>query len=78
MKAGTAQKMVLNMISTTTMIQLGKIRGNKMVDMQLSNKKLVERGENMLIEELKVDKDTASLLLKKYGNVRDAIKHFNL
>ena len=78
MKAGTAQKLVLNMISTTTMIHLDKIKGNKMVDMQLSNNKLVERGEKMLIQELNIDKNTASILLKKHGNVREAIKKFKL
>ena len=77
MKAGTAQKMVLNMISTTSMIHLGKIKGNKMVDMQLSNKKLVERGEKMLVQELNIDQSTASNLLKKHGSVRNAIKNFN-
>ena len=76
MKAGTAQKMVLNMISTAAMIQLGKIKGNKMVDMQLSNKKLVERGEKMLVSELKIDHKKASILLEKYGNVRNAIKNY--
>lgn len=78
MKAGTAQKLVLNMISTTTMIQLGKVKGNKMVDMQLSNNKLVARGTNMLIQELNIDPQTASTLLKKHGSVRNAIKNFNL
>ena len=77
MKAGTAQKMVLNMISTTTMIHLGKIKGNKMVDMQLSNNKLVKRGEKMLVQELNIDQSTASNLLKKHGSVRNAIKNFN-
>ena len=76
MKAGTAQKLVLNMLSTTTMIQLGKIKGNKMVDMQLSNNKLVDRGIKMLVNELKVDQKTASELLNKYGNVREAIKNY--
>ncbi|CAA0236945.1 Predicted sugar phosphate isomerase [Tenacibaculum maritimum] len=76
MKAGTAQKLVLNMLSTTTMIQLGKIKGNKMIDMQLSNKKLVDRGEKMLVSELQIDQEEASSLLKKYGNVREAIKNF--
>ncbi|WP_299681949.1 N-acetylmuramic acid 6-phosphate etherase [uncultured Tenacibaculum sp.] len=76
MKAGTAQKLVLNMISTTSMIQLGKVKGNKMVDMQLSNKKLVERGEKMLVSELNVDQNTAKVLLEKYGNVREAINNF--
>ncbi|SNR15363.1 N-acetylmuramic acid 6-phosphate etherase [Tenacibaculum jejuense] len=76
MKAGTAQKLVLNMISTTSMIQLGKVKGNKMVDMQLSNKKLVERGQKMLVSELNIDQDTAKVLLEKYGNVREAILKF--
>ena len=76
MKAGTAQKMVLNIISTATMIQLGKVKGNKMVDMQLSNHKLVSRGINMLCEELCIDKTSAGLLLEKYGSVRNAIKNY--
>lgn len=76
MKAGTAQKLVLNMLSTTTMIQLGKIKGNKMVDMQLSNKKLVERGQKMLVQELNIDQEKASILIEKFGNVRNAIKNF--
>jgi len=77
MKAGTAQKLGLNMISTTTMIQLGKVKGNKMVDMQLSNNKLLERGANMLIQELNIDQQTATALLKKHGSVRNVIKNFN-
>ncbi len=77
MKAGTAQKLVLNMLSTATMIQLGKVKGNKMVDMQLSNNKLVDRGEKMLVSELNIDKNKASELLKKYGSVRAVIKNFN-
>jgi len=76
MKAGTAQKMVLNMISTATMIQLGKVKGNKMIDMQLSNDKLVERGVKMLATELNIDANTATILLKKYGNVRNTIKNY--
>ena len=76
MKAGTAQKLVLNMLSTATMIQLGKVKGNKMVDMQLSNNKLVERGEKMLAKELNIDQNEASILLEKYGNVRNAIKSY--
>ena len=76
MKAGTAQKLVLNMISTSTMILLGKIKGNKMVDMQLSNNKLVERGEKMLINELQIDQKKANELLKKYGNVRNALLNY--
>tara|TARA_B110000090_G_scaffold86518_1_gene98373 strand:- start:9585 stop:10397 length:813 start_codon:yes stop_codon:yes gene_type:complete len=78
MKAGTAQKMVLNMISTTTMIQLEKIKGNKMIDMQLSNNKLVERGARMLMQELNIDQNKASTLLKLHGSVRNAIKNFEL
>ncbi|AZJ35343.1 N-acetylmuramic acid 6-phosphate etherase [Tenacibaculum singaporense] len=76
MKAGTAQKLVLNMLSTASMIQLGRVKGNKMVDMQLSNNKLVDRGEKMLASELNIDQETASELLKKYGNVREAIKNY--
>ena len=76
MKAGTAQKLVLNMLSTATMILLGKIKGNKMVDMQLSNKKLIERGEKMLVLELNIDQTEASALLTKYGNVRNVLKNY--
>tara|TARA_B100000795_G_scaffold224826_1_gene180358 strand:- start:713 stop:1528 length:816 start_codon:yes stop_codon:yes gene_type:complete len=76
MKAGTAQKLVLNMISTATMIRLGKIKGNKMVDMQLSNKKLVKRGQKMLAIELNINQKEAAQLLEKYGNVRNSIKNF--
>ena len=77
MKAGTAQKLILNMLSTASMIQLGKVKGNKMIDMQLSNSKLIERAENMLISELKVTKETASTLINTYGNVRKAIENYN-
>ena len=73
MKAGTAQKLVLNMISTTVMIRLGHIKGNKMVDMQLTNNKLITRGTAMLMEELNVDASEAGVLLNKYGSVRKAI-----
>ncbi len=75
MKAGTAQKLVLNMLSTATMIQLGKVKGNKMVDMQLSNNKLVQRAQNMLVKELNIDLEKAKELLEKFGNVRNAIKN---
>ena len=75
MKAGTAQKLVLNMLSTATMIQLGKVKGNKMVDMQLSNNKLVDRGEKMLVTALNIDIKEASNLLEKYGSVRKAIEN---
>ena len=76
MKAGTAQKLVLNMISTTAMIKLEKIKGNKMVDMQLSNNKLVERGVKMIMSEFKVSKEKATQLLKKYKNVRSVINNY--
>lgn len=75
MKAGTAQKLVLNMISTTTMIQLGKIKNNRMIDMQLSNDKLVKRGINMLIDELNISELEAKALIVKYGNVRNALNN---
>lgn len=75
MKAGTAQKLVLNMITTSTMIQLGHIQGNKMVDMQLSNNKLVERACQMLVRTLDISEKKAKQLLNKTGNVRLAIKH---
>ena len=76
MKAGTAQKLVLNMISTSAMIQLGKVKGNKMVDMQLSNIKLVDRGVKMIMEEISVSYEEASQLLKKYGSVRNAVDNY--
>jgi len=74
MKAGTAQKLVLNMISTTTMIRLGRVKGNKMVDMLLTNNKLVDRGVRMIMEELKVNQQQAEKLLQEYGSVRKAIE----
>ncbi|GAL87231.1 N-acetylmuramic acid-6-phosphate etherase [Sporocytophaga myxococcoides] len=73
MKAGTAQKLVLNMISTSVMIQLGRVKGNKMVDMQLSNEKLIERGIKMIADELKIETEKAARLLKEQGSVRKAI-----
>ena len=76
MKAGTAQKLVLNMISTATMIQLGKVKGNKMVDMQLSNDKLVDRGVQMIMSEIAVSYEKGSELLTKYGSVRSAIDNY--
>lgn len=76
MKAGTAQKLVLNMISTTIMIKLGRVKGNKMVDMQLSNKKLVGRGTRMIMEELGIEEEEAERLLKEYGSVRKAILNY--
>ena len=76
MKAGTAQKMVLNMLSTATMIQLGRVKGNKMVDMQLSNDKLVYRGIRMLVNELNISHEEASGLLQKHGSVRKVIQNY--
>ena len=77
MKSGTAQKLVLNMISTSVMIQLGKIKGNKMVDMQLSNNKLVDRGTKMIMNEIGVDYETANSLLQQFGSVRNAVNNYN-
>lgn len=76
MKAGTAQKLVLNMITTATMIQLGKVKGNKMVDMQLSNNKLVDRGVKIVMDELGVSAEEASELLEKYQSVRSSVKAY--
>ncbi|MCB4800202.1 N-acetylmuramic acid 6-phosphate etherase [Neotamlana laminarinivorans] len=77
MKAGTAQKLVLNMITTSTMIKLGRIKDNKMVDMQLSNSKLVDRGTKMIMAELNLPEKEAKQLLQKYKNVRLAIQNYN-
>ncbi len=73
MKAGTAQKLILNMISTATMIQLGRVKGNKMVDMQLANNKLIERATKMIMQELSLGEQEAKILLEKYGNVRSVL-----
>jgi len=70
MKSGTAQKMVLNMISTVAMIQLGRVADNKMVDMQLSNHKLINRGVKMIMEKKSISFEQAKELLLKYGSVR--------
>lgn len=77
MKSGTAQKLVLNMISTTVMVKLGKVKGNKMVDMQLSNEKLVDRGTKMIMNEISVDYETANKLLLEHGSVRKAVDAMN-
>lgn len=78
MKAGTAEKLVLNMISTATMIRLGHVKGNKMVDMQLTNKKLVDRGSRMIMEETgNGDYELAKRMLLKYGSVRKAVEAYN-
>ena len=75
MKAGTAQKLVLNMITTSSMIKLGKVLGNKMVDMQLSNNKLVDRGTKMIMDKISISSEKAKELLLKHGSVREAIKN---
>lgn len=77
MKSGTAQKLVLNMISTSAMIKLGKVKGNKMVDMQLSNNKLVDRGTKMIMKEIAIDYETANALLTEFGSVRNAVNNYN-
>lgn len=76
MKAGTAQKLVLNMISTSVMIQLGRVKGNKMVDMQLTNIKLQDRAAKMVMSEIDVTREEAEALLEQYGNVRGAIDNY--
>lgn len=73
MKAGTATKLVLNMITTSVMIKLGHVKGNKMIDMQLTNYKLIDRGTKMVVEETGLDYETAKLVLLKEGSVRMAI-----
>ena len=77
LKAGTAQKLVLNMISTVTMIKLGRVKGNKMVNMQLSNAKLIDRGTRMLMEELDLDYEHAKNALLVHGSVKKAIEAFS-
>lgn len=77
MKSGTAQKLILNMISTSLMIGLGRVKGNKMVDMQLSNNKLVDRGTNMIKDALNISYEEANARLKKYGSVRKAIDTYS-
>ncbi len=76
MKAGTAQKLILNMISTSVMIQLGHVKDNKMVDMQLNNNKLLDRGTRILMQSLKIPYDQANQLLLKHGSVRKAVQLF--
>lgn len=76
MKSGTGQKMILNMITTSTMIKLGRVKGNKMVNMQLSNAKLVDRGIKMIIEELGLDYEHAKRLLLLHGSVKKAIDSY--
>jgi len=76
MKAGTAQKMILNMISTTIMIKLGRIHDNKMIDMKLSNNKLYERAIRILKTILDIDTETAKKLIEKHKNIRAAVENF--
>jgi N-acetylmuramic acid 6-phosphate etherase len=76
MKAGTAQKLVLNMITTSTMIKLGRVKGNKMVNMQLTNQKLIRRGTKMISDELGLDPETSKKLLLLYGSVKKALDAF--
>ena len=77
MKAGTAQKLILNMISTATMIRLGRVEDNKMVDMLLTNHKLIDRGIRMIMEKTGCSREVASNLLEKHGSVRKAVKSFS-
>ena len=76
MKSGTAQKLILNMISTSVMIQLGHVKGNKMFDMRLSNAKLVDRGTRMVAEATGLDYETSQKLLLEHGSVRNAVRAF--
>jgi len=76
LKAGTAQKLILNMLSTALMIKLGRVKGNKMVNMQLTNKKLIERGTLMIVEEMQISKEEAREILLKYGSVKKALDAF--
>ncbi|MEG1520885.1 MAG: N-acetylmuramic acid 6-phosphate etherase [Bacteroidales bacterium] len=76
MKSGTAQKLILNMITTSVMIQLGRVKGNKMVNMQLSNAKLIDRGTRMIMDELALGYDKAKTLLILHGSVKSAIDHY--
>lgn len=77
MKSGTAQKMVLNMITTTTMIKIGRVKGNRMVNMQLSNQKLVDRGTRMIVDELGLSYEQAHNLLLLHGTVKAATDSYN-
>jgi N-acetylmuramic acid 6-phosphate etherase len=74
MKAGTAQKLTLNMITTSVMVKLGRVRGNRMVDMQLSNDKLVDRGTKMVMNETGLSYEQAHQLLARAGSVRKAVE----
>lgn len=76
MKAGTAQKLVLNMISTSVMIKIGRVEDNKMVNMQLTNNKLVERGANMVMEATGLSQTESKELLLQHGSVKKAVENF--
>ena len=76
LKAGTAQKLILNMLSTTLMIKMGRVKGNKMVNMQLTNKKLIERGTRMIVEETHIPKEKALEMLLQYGSVKKVLDSF--
>jgi len=76
LKAGTAQKMILNMITTSIMIKLGRVKGNKMVNMQLTNKKLIERGTQMIVDEINIPTDEARRLLLIHGSVKKVIEAY--
>ncbi len=76
MKSGTGQKMILNMITTSTMIQLGRVKGNRMVNMQLSNQKLVDRGTRMIVDELGLPYDKAKELLLLHGSVKKVLDQY--
>jgi len=78
MKSGTAQKLSLNMISTAVMVKLGRVKGNKMVDMQLTNNKLVDRGTKMVMHQLDIPYEEANKLLIKYGSVREAVDNYSV
>lgn len=77
MKSGTGQKMICNMITTSVMIQMGRVKGNKMVNMQLSNAKLVDRGTRMIVEELDLPYEEAKRLLLMHGSVKKAVDAYN-
>ena len=76
MKSGTAQKMILNMITTATMIKLGRVKGNRMVNMQLTNKKLIDRGARMIMEELDLPYNQAKNILLLHGGVKEAVESY--
>jgi N-acetylmuramic acid 6-phosphate etherase len=78
MKSGTAQKMILNMISTSVMIRLGRVKGNRMVDMQLTNNKLEKRATRMIMTALDIDEISAQKLLKEHGSVRSVLDEFKI